>query len=120
MKKKKILIIDDDVELGEEMAEMLRAEGYSADNISDGMKGLEQARAGSYDVFLLDYKMGGITGVELLKKIKRSDPKAAVFLVSGRPGLEAALKAEDLLDSVAGIIEKPFEPRLLLEKLKSC
>jgi DNA-binding response OmpR family regulator len=120
MEKKKILIIDDDAELGDEMAEFLAAEGYSADNISDGLHGLELIRKNSYDIFLLDYKMKDITGVDLLKVIKQRDPNAAIFFISGKPGLESILKTENLLDVIKGIIEKPFDTRSLLDKIKSC
>ncbi|HBA60246.1 MAG TPA: hypothetical protein DCZ92_05425 [Elusimicrobia bacterium] len=119
MAKKKILIVDDDPELGEEMAELLEAEGYSAERTSGGQGARDLLRGGSYDVFLLDFKMGDMTGLELLKEVRKADPDAAVFLVSGKPGLEALLEKENLAGAVSGIIEKPFAPDLLLEKLSA-
>lgn len=120
MAKKKVLIIDDDLELSEEMAEILEAEGYSADTIPDGPGGIELIGKNIYDIFLLDFKIQGMTGLDLLKEIRKKDTKAAVFLVSGRPGLDAVLKAENLSDAVRGIIEKPFNTQLLLEKIRTC
>lgn len=120
MAKKKILIIDDDAELSEEMAEVLEAEGYSADKISDGRKGLELIRKNVYDVFLLDFKIHGMTGVDILKEIRRQAPEASVFFVSGKPGLAAVLEKENLSGAVKGIIEKPFNSQFLLEKIRAC
>ncbi|HAF96335.1 MAG: hypothetical protein A2X34_04610 [Elusimicrobia bacterium GWC2_51_8] len=120
MAKKRILIIDDDAELGEEMAEILEAEGYSVEKVSDGLKGIELIRKNIYNVFLLDFKIQGMTGIDLLKIIRKKDPKAAVFFVSGRPGLDAILAAESLSDEIKGIIEKPFDSELLLEKVRAC
>jgi len=117
---KKILIIDDDPELCEEMAEILESEGYLVDNASDGVKGMELLWKNIYHVFLLDFKIQGMTGIDLLKEIRKKDPKAAVFFVSGRPGLDAILAAENLSDAVKGIIEKPFDSQLLLEKIEAC
>jgi len=120
MSKKKILIVDDDAELGEEMAELLEAEGHSADIVSDGAKSLALIRNNGYNVFLLDFKIQGMTGIDLLKEIRKKDRKAAVFFISGRPGLDAVLKEENLYDIVTGIIEKPFDPQILLEKIRTC
>ena len=119
MPKKKILIIDDDAELGEEMSENLEAEGYAVDSVMDGLKGVELIRKKTYNVYLLDFKMQGITGIDLLKEIRKTDQKAAVFLVSGRPGLAALLNEENLSDAVTGILERPFDPRILIDKLKT-
>jgi DNA-binding response OmpR family regulator len=120
MTKKKILIIDDDVELGEEMVEVLEDEGCSVDISSNGPKGVKLILENTYDVFLLDFKMQGITGIDLLKEIRNKDPEAAVFFVSGKPGLEAILEAENLSRAINGIIEKPFDLQFLLEKIKAC
>jgi len=120
MAKKKILIIDDDVELGEEMAEILEAEGYSVDSVSDGAKGIELIRKNVYNVFLLDFKIQGMTGIDLLNEIRKTDPRAAVFFVSGRTGLAGILEADELSGTVKGIIEKPFDARVLIEKIREC
>ena len=120
MAKKKILIVDDDVELGEEMAEILESEGYSAEAVSDGHQVSRLVRGKTYDLFLLDYKMKELSGVDVLKTILRTRPGAAALFVSGKPGLVALLKEEGLLGAVRGVIGKPFDPALLLAKVKSC
>ncbi len=120
MKKKKILIVDDDLELSEEMAEMLNNEGYAADHISDVQGGRDLILRDGYDIFLLDFKIKTMTGIDLLKEIRAKHPQAVVFFISGKPGLAALLAKEGLAGEVKDIIEKPFSPRLLLEKIDKC
>jgi len=120
MTKKKIILIDDDAELSEEMAELLEAEGYSVDSVSDGRKAVELVRKKKYDLYLLDFKMQGMTGLDVLKEVRKKNPKAAVFFVSGRPGLAALIEEGAPVSAVREIIEKPFDARVLLDKIRSC
>jgi len=120
MRAKKILIIDDDAELSEELAEVLGAEGYPVENISDGFRAVKMLEKNGYDIVLLDFKMQGITGLDILKEIRAKSPSAAVFFVSGKPGLDAILEEADMAAAVDAIIEKPFDPQTLLDRINAC
>lgn len=116
---RRILIVDDDSEFCAEIAEILRDEGYFVDIAADGLQGASRINAGSYDVVLLDFKMPGLDGVELLKKIKAKNKDSKVFLVSGRPFLEKItneLAPSQLADAV---FSKPFDVGLLLSKIRA-
>jgi len=115
---KKILLVDDDVQLCEEVAEMLRDEGYFVDNTSDETGAEELIKNNIYDICLLDYKMPRLTGIELLKKIKEKNPRCAALIVSGRPLIEKIIEEQNASHLVSGIIEKPFEIRNVLDKIK--
>lgn len=115
---KKILLIDDDVQLCEEVAETLRDEGYFVDNTSDEMQGEILIRDNIYDICLLDYKLPRLTGIELLKQIKQKNPRCAAFIVSGKPFIEKTIEEQNASGLVSGIIEKPFEVKYLLGKIK--
>jgi DNA-binding response OmpR family regulator len=117
--KKNILIIDDDHELCEEMAEILRDEGYLVDTAFDSIRGEEMVKTKSQDIIILDFKLPGLNGVELLKIIKTTKPATAVFLVTGRPFIEKLLQDEKLEKAVAGVMNKPFDIQLLLDKIKT-
>ncbi|NTV29990.1 MAG: response regulator, partial [Candidatus Omnitrophica bacterium] len=82
---KKILIIDDDKELCEELVEFLQAEGYAAECASDSIDGEKLVRSKKYDMVLLDYKMPVLTGVDLLKRLKADNIRERIFIISGRP-----------------------------------
>lgn len=114
---KKILIIDDDKELSEEMMEILRQEGHQVQAAFDGAEGEEFIKKNRYDLVLLDLKMSEMTGVDLLKRVKKYKPACKFFIVSGRPFIEKMLKKEDLSDVVSGYVNKPFDINALLKKI---
>ena len=115
---KKIILIDDDPQLCEEVAEMLRDEGYFVDNTSDEAQGEALIKNNTYDICLLDYKMPHLTGIDLLKKIKEKNPRCAGLIVSGRPFIQKVIEEENASHLVSGIIEKPFELKAILDKIK--
>ena len=115
---KKIFLIDDDVQLCEEIAEILRDEGYFVDNTSDEAKGEALIKNNTYDICLLDYKMPRLTGIELLKKIKEKNPRCTAFIVSGRPFIKKIIEEQNVSHLVSGIIEKPFEIKDVLDKIQ--
>lgn len=117
MKNKRILIVEDDAELAEEMADLLESEGYSLQCASSGSAGMELVRKRDYDVFLLDYKLADATGLALLHEIRRRNRLAAVYVVSGRPGIAALIEKEAFAKEIDGVIEKPFAPLELIETL---
>jgi len=115
---KSILLIDDDVQLCEEVAEILRDEGYRVDNTSDETQAEILIKNNLYDICLLDYKMPRLTGIELLRKIKERNPRCAALIISGRPFIEQTIAEQNAAHLVSGIIEKPFEIKNLLDKIK--
>lgn len=118
MAVKRILIIDDDAELCEELMELLNAEGYLAECIQDAVKGEGLMRSDKYDIVLLDFKMPLLSGLDILKKLKADNIRKRVYIFSGRPSLERVFREADLLDMVSGIIAKPIDFETLLENIK--
>lgn len=124
---KRVLIIDDDKELCEEMAEILEDEGYSASMAFDGLKGKGLIEKYDYDILLLDLKMSGLNGFDILKSVKNRDTRLKVLVVTGRPldkrwlgeGTNALEdKEEETLKLADGLISKPFNVEALLVKIK--
>lgn len=118
MATKRILIIDDDIELCEEIKESLQGEGYLAEVMQDAIKGESVIRGASFDMILLDFKMPNQSGMDILKKLKADNARKRIFIFSGRPSVERVLKEADLMDMVSGIISKPVSFDVLLEKIK--
>jgi DNA-binding response OmpR family regulator len=114
---KKLILIDDDEVLCEGMAEFLTDSGFDVTFTSDPYAGNDIVEKGHFDVALLDFKMSGITGMDLLEKIKGKDPETKVFFVSGKPFIEKTLKDNGLFNKIEGIIAKPFSIPDLLEKI---
>jgi len=113
------LVIDDDAELCQEMAEILIDEGYSVDQASDGALGKEALNNNSYDLVILDYRMPASSGIEVLRFIKEKSLNPKVFVISGRPFIEKLIKDEDLSGVVSCVINKPFCIKNLLNDIKN-
>lgn len=116
---KKILLVDDDTELCEELSEILRDEGYLVRVVSDGKEGKKEIERFDYDLLILDFKMPGLNGIEILKQIKGKSPACKFFLISGKPHLERTIEEEKLTHLVDGIMQKPFDVESLLQAISS-
>ena len=117
--KRRILLIDDDQELSEEMVDFLTAEGYYVQAVSDGLEGEKLIKKNPYDIILLDYKMPALNGVDFLKRIDKLGLKCKIILISGRPFVQKEIKKQGLSSSISGFISKPYDVKKFLSILKS-
>lgn len=124
--KKRILVIDDDEELCEETAEILKDQGYQVDIIFNGIKGKAALENNSYDILILDMKIPGMNGYEILKFIKEKKINLKTIVVTGRPVDSQLLQKsrvcqeeEQLLKTADGFINKPFDIENLLKKIRT-
>jgi len=117
--KKRILIADDDIELCEEMTEIFKANDYTVDNESDGLSCESAVRKNKYDIFILDYKMSGLNGIEILKIIKSKDPQAKVFIITGKHNIKEMLDTENASGLVDGFLNKPFDIEDFIKQIKN-
>ena len=117
--KNKILVVDDDAELCEEMAEILSDSGLSVVNTSDCKMVGQLLKEHSFDAAILDFKMPGKSGIDIMKEIKRASPRTSIFLVSGKPFLENLTIKENVRDMLIDVISKPFDIDELIAKVKS-
>ena len=125
MSRNGILIIEDDREMCEELAEILRMEGYAVDQANDGNEGKKMVDSGDYDVVLLDLKLPGISGSELIRHINKNR-QARVIVITGKPltsELHEMLEPEDQedLDAVEladEFVEKPFNIEVVLSTIR--
>jgi DNA-binding NtrC family response regulator len=117
--RKKILFVDDDAELCDEFADLIREEGYRVDSASDSRAGAALIKKNRYDACIVDYKMKNLNGVDLLRMVKDANPRCAVLIVSGMPSIDALIEEEHAADLVAGVIQKPFDITALLEKIRA-
>lgn len=119
MPEQRILIIDDDAELCEELTELLASEGYAVDSMMDGVSGLDRLKTTEYELVILDFKMPGLSGIEALRELRKTHFPPAVLFVSGKPFLDKELDEEQLSGLVGGVVPKPFDSGLLLRKVRS-
>jgi len=89
----RILVIEDDRFFRETFSDLLRKEGYGVDCASGGGEGLEMLAGSRYDLVITDLIMPGIDGMEVLSRIKESQPDLDVIMVTGNTNLESAIFA---------------------------
>lgn len=111
-----VLLIDDDVELCELVSEYLGGEGFVVDVIYEGTLGLSTAREGKHDLVILDVMLPGLTGFEVLRRLRES---------SAVPVLMLTARGEDV-DRIVGLemgaddyLPKPFNPRELAARIRA-
>ena len=108
---KKILIVDDDINIGNMLEEVLKAEGYSVLRAYSGTEAVMLLGSETPDLVLLDLMLPGLSGEEVLPKIKG----IPVIVVSAKIGIDD--KVSLLLGGAADYITKPFDTKELLARI---
>ena len=93
MKPIKILYIEDNDSQRISFAKILRKNGYKVAVASSGAKGLEKINKSPYDVLLCDLNMPGIDGIQVVKKLKKDNPRLICIVTSAHGSIKSALKA---------------------------
>ena len=89
----KILIVEDDLFFREMYASLVQAEGYLTDTAACGSEALDLLSKNKYGLVLTDLVLPDISGMEILSRVKETDPGIDVILVTGNANLESALFA---------------------------
>jgi two-component system response regulator CpxR len=112
----KILIIDDDVDLCELLAESLRRQGFHVAAVHDGITGLARALSNEFALIVLDLMLPGLDGSEVLKRIRsRSNIPVIILTAKG----EANDRIVGLEGGADDYLPKPFNPRELSARMQA-
>jgi len=114
--RKRILVVDDDLDLRRVNAEMLTRFGYETETAEDGAVAWEALLANGYDLLITDNNMPKVSGVELVKKLRSAHMMLPVVLASGTIPTEAMDRDSSL--QLAGMLLKPFTLDDLLVTVK--
>lgn len=111
-----VLLVDDEVEFVEAFAERLRLRGFVPHVAYNGEQALQKVKEGVARILVLDLKMPGIDGLEVLKRIKKEQPDVQVIILSGH-GSE---RDEDVARNLGACeyLRKPADICSILECLK--
>lgn len=112
----KILIIDDDRELGEMLTEFLAPDHLDVRACLSGEDGLLALRDDAYDLLILDIMLPGMNGLEVLKQIRQTDDIPIIMLTARGDDVDRILGLEFGADDY---LSKPFNPRELLARIKA-
>ena len=118
MSKIKILIVDDELIMRESLAGWLERDGHAVQTAASGEEALEKVKETQFDIFLVDIKMEGISGLDVLRSVKESDPDADVVMITAYGSIPSAIEA--MKDGAYDYMLKPFDPNelgVLIEKI---
>jgi two-component system response regulator PilR (NtrC family) len=107
-----IHIIDDEPIIHEVLGDLLTAEGYEVESSLNGEEALEKYSPDTCDLILLDLLMPGMNGIEVLKRIKKTDPQAVIIIITAYASVESAISAMKI--GAFDYIQKPFKHDELL------
>jgi DNA-binding NtrC family response regulator len=113
----KILVVDDEMIVRESLFHWFEDEGYQVDTAEDALDALKQFDKGKYDLILLDMKMPGMSGLELLSKIKEIDKDSVVILITAFASVPTAIQA--LKEGAYDYVTKPVDPDELNNLVKN-
>jgi len=113
----RILLIDDDAGVRETMERTLRAAGYAVQGAASGEDGLELARHGGFDVILSDMRMPGLSGLDILRRLRDARVDAAFIIMTGFGTVDTAVEAMKL--GAVDFVQKPFFRDELLMRVRS-
>lgn len=112
----KVLIIDDDEELCELVSEYLSVEGFEVSAVHNGEAGLSRARAGNYDLAILDVMMPKMNGFDVLRNLRETSQLPVVMLTARGDDMERIVGLEIGADDY---LPKPFNPRELVARIRA-
>ena len=114
--KIKLLIVDDEVDFLNSIAQRLEMRGFDVTKAPSGDLALEAAATGSFDLALLDLKMPGMDGTEVLKTLKQEHRHVEVIMLTGHGSIDSAVECTKL--GAFSYLSKPYELDKLLEVLR--
>jgi len=111
-----VVVIDDELSICEGCYQTLEADGYQATTAHDGRRGLELIETMHPKVVVVDLKMPGITGMEVLAEVSKIDPTIVSIVITGYGSVDSAV--ESMKIGAFDYLTKPFGPERLLESVK--
>src|SRR2546423_1538479 len=112
METAKILVVDDEPSILRLLQEALTQWGYSVKCASSGTEAVEAVRAEMFDAVITDIRMPEMSGLELLKEVKRQDESIEIVMMTGYPTISSAVEA--LKEGAYDYLSKP----LILDELR--
>ena len=113
----KILLVEDDTQLANNVKEWLEREHYNVDVANDGADGLQLFEHNDYDLSILDWELPSMTGVEICKRIRLMRPGARVIFLTGRGDMDDKLAGYEV--GADDYLTKPFQAKELSARVRA-
>jgi len=114
---KKILLLEDDIELGDTIEELLAYEDYDVTLVRDGTKALDESYDVNYDLYIFDINVPEINGLELLKSLRDAQDETPAIFISALVDMNSIAKGFAV--GADDYIKKPFFPEELLIRVNA-
>ncbi|AOS67551.1 DNA-binding response regulator [Bacillus subtilis] len=117
MEKGNILIVEDEEKISRVLQLELEYEGYSVTIKQNGTEGLDAAAKGGYSLVLLDVMLPGLSGLEVLRRLRKTDSQTPVILLTARDSIPDKVTGLDI--GANDYVTKPFEIEELLARIRA-
>ena len=114
--KNNIMVVDDEPIARQSLSDILRLEGYNVTSMANGELAVEHVRHYSVDLILLDLKMPGMNGLDVVQVVNQISPDTEIILLTAYGSMESAVEA--LRQRVHDYLLKPASPMQILESVK--
>jgi len=108
MDNTKILIVDDELIMRESLAGWLERDGHEVSAAASGEEAMEVLKDSRFDILLVDIKMEGLSGLDVLKQVKENDPDVDVVMITAYGSIATAIEA--MKNGAYDYLLKPFDP----------
>ncbi|MDM7912610.1 MAG: response regulator transcription factor, partial [Methanotrichaceae archaeon] len=115
--KAKILVVDDEETMRKSLADILRLEGYQVQTLSNGAAAIETIKKETFDLLLLDLKMPGIDGLEVMRSASEITPETMIILLTAHGSLQSAIEA--IRNDAFDYLLKPSSPAQIIQSVQS-
>ena len=117
-KGERILIVDDEAHERQGLAELLAAWGYQSQAVASTEEALAVVASFNPSAVISDLRMPGVSGMDLLKQLRESNPDLNFIMLTGQGSIEEAVEATKL--GAFNFLEKPINPKRLQVELRNC
>jgi two-component system response regulator PilR (NtrC family) len=104
-----ILLVDDDEALRNLLSNILQRAGYSVKSFENGKEAVEASYEEFFNLALIDIHLPDMKGLELLTKLRKTEPEMIKIMITGQASLDTAIEATN--KGADGYVVKPFEPK---------
>ena len=112
----RVLVVEDNPDMGSHLEQGLRENGFAVDLVTDGDRGLDYASAGAYDLLLLDRMLPGRDGLELLRRLRAVGVRTPAIFLTARAAVND--RVEGLDSGADDYLVKPFSFAELLARIR--
>ncbi|MEE8149136.1 MAG: response regulator [candidate division Zixibacteria bacterium] len=117
MDKKTVLVVDDEEIIRDFLFEVLN-DDFEVSTASDGDEAIDKLKEQSYDLVITDLKMPRVSGDEVVRFAKQSDPEAKVIVITGYSSLYSVSKSAN--HGANAFLSKPFSIKELMQTVSDC